>query len=98
MQLSKEASQPFLDMDRALLGCHLLQQMQYTSCLPVELDGLAMMSSQASLSAEQTDSWATGRPHDTMQSNACSSFNVGLENSHDCILDYSTYSHFIEEE
>ena len=65
MQLSKEASQPFLDVDRAVLGCPLPQQIQYTLCLPVELNDLAMNSSQASLPAEQTDSGATGRAHDT---------------------------------
>ena len=81
MQLSKEASQPFLDVDRAVLGCPLPQQMQYTLCLPVELNDLAMNSSQASLPAEQTDSGASGRAHDTLHSNARSYCNVGLRSN-----------------
>ena len=72
MQLSKEASQPFLDVDRAVLGCHLPQQVQYTFCLPLELNDFSMNISQASHPAEQTGSGATGRVHDTMHSNACS--------------------------
>ena len=70
MQLSKEASQPFLDVDRALWAatCHTKCNI---SSLSAELESLAMNSSQAKSPAEKTDLGAIGRVHDTMHSCAC---------------------------